>query len=214
VSSPAALRVPVQSRSLKTRATLLEAARKEFDGRGYAPTTAKSIAERAAVGTGTFYHYFPDKDAVLREIARERAQALLDQSRDLDLPASASADPTELARSARGRLGRLVDLWLDYHRRDHGLHSVMTERRLCDPELDTVVSASEREAVQRLSTSLARSGHDGDTEAAAFMMFSLVEGAVHAHVLGQALLPDVRFRDGLVEALLRVGLPSAFVLAP
>jgi AcrR family transcriptional regulator len=196
----------VQPRAQKTRASLLAAARREFSEHGYAMTTAKSIAERAAVGTGTFYHYFPDKDAVLREITAERVQSLLDEAVPLSAPPPATQQPTELLHDARQRLEKLVEIYVRYHRLERGLHAVLTERRLCDPELDGIMGASEREAVRRFAAALVRWGHDGDSEATAFMLFSLLEGAVHGHVLGQAMLPDERFSEGLVRAMLSIGL--------
>ena len=55
------LRTPTQARAHKTRAALVEAAQAEFAESGYAGTTAKSIAKRAGVSTGSFYQYFTDK---------------------------------------------------------------------------------------------------------------------------------------------------------
>jgi AcrR family transcriptional regulator len=204
----------VQNRSQRTRARVVEAARREFDERGYAVATARSIAERAGVGTGTFYHYFPDKDAVLRELARARAEAFLERTYDVDLPRDLPSDPAELAAVARTRLGKVVDVSIEVHRTERGLHSVMTERRLSDPELDAVVTQIEHEAVRRLARSLEATGHDGDARATAYMMFSLIEGAVHGHVLGSPMLSDERFREELVEALIRLGLPATLVLLP
>lgn len=202
--SDAALRVPVQSRSQKTRASVITAAMQEFSERGYAVTTAKSIAERAQVGTGTFYFYFPDKDAVLREIAAERVRWMLESSTAIAAPPSGE----DIASDARERLRRLTVLYLDYHRADRGLHAVITERRLCDPAVDAIMAASEREAVGRLSTVLARWGFEGAAEVPAYMMFSLLEGAVHGHVLSQPLLSDEAFIGGLVDGLLRIATPG------
>jgi AcrR family transcriptional regulator len=205
----AALRVPVQSRSHKTRAAVIAAAMQEFSERGYAISTAKSIAERAQVGTGTFYFYFPDKDAVLREIAAERVRWMLERSAAIAAPPSGEA----LASEARERLRRLTVLYLDYHRADRGLHAVITERRLCDSAIDAIMAESEREAVQRLSTVLERWGFEGEAEVPAYMMFSLLEGAVHGHVLSQPLLSDEAFVEGLVDGLLRLATPGPILPA-
>jgi AcrR family transcriptional regulator len=201
-----ALRVPVQTRSHKTRAALVRAASAEFSKNGYALTTAKSIAERARVGTGTFYHYFPDKDAALLEICAERSAYLLGESEVIAVaPRAPGATPLE---DARARLTKLVQVTLAYHRADRGLHSVISERRLCDSAMDSCVAESEREAVRRFASALLMWNHTGDREAVAFMMFSLLEGAVHAHVLSAPVLSDERFTRGLVEALLRIGMPE------
>jgi len=206
-----ALRIPLQSRSLKTRAALIRAAGKEFSRHGYAEATAKSIASAAKVGTGTFYHYFPDKDAALREICQARVAYLLDESAAMESAPSCEPTLAEFVRDGRSRLTRLVELYVEHHRADRGLHRVLTERRLCDPELDAIMVASEREAVRRFATVLALWGHDGDIETSAFMLFSLLEGAVHGHVLGAPVVSDDRFVRGLVEAMLRIALPSHFV---
>jgi AcrR family transcriptional regulator len=198
-----ALRVPVQSRSHKTRATVIAAAKQEFSERGYAVATAKSIAERAQVGVGTFYHYFPDKDAVLREIASERVRSMLERSAAIAAPPSGA----DRARDARERLRKLALLYLEYHREDRGLHAVISERRLCDPAVDAIMVESEREAVRRISAVLVLWGREGKVEVPAYMMFSLLEGAVHGHVLSQPLLSDASFVEGLAEGLLRIGLP-------
>ena len=203
-----ALRVPVQSRSQKTRAALIRTASREFSRHGYAEATAKSISLAANVGTGTFYHYFPDKDAVLREISRARVSYLLQQSAAIEGAPPCDLTPEELVRDGRSRLTRLVTLYVDYHRADRGLHRVLTERRLCDPELDAIMLASEKEAVRRFAAVLERWGNDGDRETTAFMLFSLLEGAVHGHVLGGPIVSDDRFVRGLVEAMLRIALPG------
>jgi AcrR family transcriptional regulator len=204
MSAAVPLRVPVQPRSQRTRAALVEAASREFSERGYASATAKSIAERARVGTGTFYHYFPDKDAVLHEIATERVAYLLRRSSPLASTPLPGDDPLA---AAAARLTEVVERSIEYHRSDRGLHTVIAERRLCDPALEAILAASEREAAQQFETSLSLSGYEGDTETAALMMFSLLEGAVHGHVLTQAVVSESRFVSGLVEALIRIGYP-------
>jgi AcrR family transcriptional regulator len=204
MSAALPLRVPVQPRSQRTRAALVEAASREFSERGYASATAKSIAERARVGTGTFYHYFPDKDAVLRELATERVAYLLRHSSPL---ASAPLPGDDPLAAAAARLTEVVERSVEYHRSDRGLHTVIAERRLCDSSLDAILVASEREAVAQFETSLSLSGYEGDAETAALMMFSLLEGAIHGHVLTQAVVSESRFVNGLVEALIRIGYP-------
>jgi AcrR family transcriptional regulator len=214
MSNPDTLRVPTQERSKRTRAALVRAARAEFARKGYALTTAKSIADRAHVGVGTFYHYFPDKDVVLREITGERVQWMRERTAALLGPVPATEDLAALATEGRRRLRSLVELFVDYHRTDKSLHTVITERRLCDPELDTLMVAGEREAVRSLREVMQQFGHDGDVEAAAFIAFSTLEGSVHGHVLGQPLVSDERFVSALVEALLRIGAPAGFFHVP
>jgi AcrR family transcriptional regulator len=208
-------RAPVQERALRTRRALLAAAEREFSERGYAATTAKTIAARAGAATGSFYQYFDSKDDVLRQIAGARHTLSVDS---LSLEgAPLPADGSELIEAMRQRLRAVVQGVMHLHAADPGLHAVLSERRNADPTLDAMVSAGERLLVERIATLLGRFGHpepaepraslEGDRLATAFVLFGAVEGAVHAHVLGRAVVDDARFERALVEALLRIALP-------
>ncbi|MFB3778312.1 MAG: TetR/AcrR family transcriptional regulator [Bryobacteraceae bacterium] len=53
----------MQKRSMATVESLLETAAQVFEERGYAACTTNHIAERDGVSIGTFYQYFPNKEA-------------------------------------------------------------------------------------------------------------------------------------------------------
>ena len=87
-SAPAAVpaAVPVAGRreanKAANRAAILDAARQAFTGAGYGATSVREIVRPTGLATGTFYNYFPDKEAVFRELvgeivaeARERVRA-------------------------------------------------------------------------------------------------------------------------------------------
>jgi AcrR family transcriptional regulator len=206
VTSETRVRVPSQDRALRTREALLRAGDREFSARGYAATTAKGIAERADVATGSFYQYFVSKDALLRELAAARLAsvgtrllAVLEREPD-------RADDLELL--TRTRMQQVVEVVLDLHREDPAMHAVLTERRHADRELDALWGAAERELVERLARLIGRSSSPGDPLARAFVLFGMVEGSVHAHVLGESIVSDERFVAALVDALSCVARPS------
>jgi AcrR family transcriptional regulator len=187
---------------------LLAAAEREFSERGYAATTAKTIADRAEVATGSFYQYFESKDALLRELATQRHARIAAQSLALVESAPRVAhDEVDLLEHARTRMRAVVGVVMGAHREDPGLHAVLTERRHADRELDAITSAGERELVERIAALLERWGATGDRLAKAFVLFGMIEGSVHAHVLGQPMVSDARFVGALVDALLRVAMP-------
>jgi len=201
----ASAREPVQSRAHKTRAALLTAAERDFDERGYAQTTTKSIAERAGVAAGSFYQYFKDKDAVLRELASARMSALRGRLQTIGLPTiDASRSAEEIERGARRALRELVDEVIAYHRQEAGLHAVLSERRSADPELDAMTSASEQTFVAGIEAALALLGFSGDRKATAFVIFGLIEGSVHSHVLGPRVVSDKRLIEALGNAVIAI----------
>jgi len=97
---------------------------------------------------------------------------------------------------------------MNAHRDDPGLHAVLTERRHADRELDAITGAGERHMVERIAALLERWGATGDMLAKAFVLFGMIEGSVHAHVLGQSVVSGPRFVGALVDALLQVALPT------
>jgi AcrR family transcriptional regulator len=197
--------MPVQLRSRRTREALVAAGEHEFSRRGYAAATSKSIAVRAGVATGSFYQYFPDKDALLREIARVRQERVAFEVLALvDVPAPSARNQAPSPVELETRLRKMVALVMRVHRDDPGLHAVLTERRHADPELHLLISEAERILCDRVAIMLGRWGYRGDRRAAAFVLMGMVEGAVHAHVLGQPMVSDARFTSALGDALLRV----------
>lgn len=201
-----AVRTPTQSRGKRTRQRLVLAAQQEFSARGYAQATAASIARRAGAATGTFYQYFSDKDAVLHELAADRTRAI--GERVVALLKRPEDRGVTRESEVRVRMGAVVEAVVDYHREDPGLHAVLTERRHADPALDSLTARSERALVAQIAELLAGFGHPGDREAMAFVLFGMVEGAVHAHVLGQPMVSDERFNRALVDAMVRVALAT------
>ena len=53
------------------RAAILAAGREQFAARGYDAVGVRDIVRGTALASGTFYNYFPDKDAVFRAIVEE-----------------------------------------------------------------------------------------------------------------------------------------------
>lgn len=200
-----AAREPVQSRAHKTRAALLAAAERDFEERGYAQTTTKSIAERAGVAAGSFYQYFTDKDAVLRELGVTRMAELRSRLLSIGLPSIDDARSIdEVERAARRALRAMLDEVLAYHRLEPGLHAVLSERRSADPQLDALTSESEHALVASIEHVLSHFGFNADRKATAFVIFGLIEGSVHSHVLGTRVVSDKRFTDALTHAVIAI----------
>jgi AcrR family transcriptional regulator len=81
------------------RAAILDAARGVFADLGYGAASVRDIVRGTDLATGTFYNYFPDKEAVFR--------ALLDES---------VTEARALARAARQAAGSLEEFVSDAYR--------------------------------------------------------------------------------------------------
>lgn len=83
----------------ETRRRIFEAAIELFRSKGFEATTVDEITEKADVGRGTFFNYFPKKESVLAYLSEER------------LAVAEENASTLLAASAPAR-EKLVDLFL------------------------------------------------------------------------------------------------------
>lgn len=77
------------------RSEILEAAKRIFIDHGYYGATVRKIAEQVGVSSTAIYVHFPDKRAMLNEIAAQVIGALLDESRDI------ASDPVDAATRVR-----------------------------------------------------------------------------------------------------------------
>jgi AcrR family transcriptional regulator len=71
-----ARRTPKQARAQVTIDAILEATAQIVEKEGEAAFTTNRVAERAGVSIGSLYQYFPDKRAILREMAKRETNAL------------------------------------------------------------------------------------------------------------------------------------------
>ncbi len=62
-----------EKKKLRNRKRILEVAMDFFNRQGFRKTTISQIAQKAEVGTGTVYNYFPSKEHILSAFVREQA---------------------------------------------------------------------------------------------------------------------------------------------
>src|SRR5256885_10000810 len=61
-----------ERRKEETRTQIFQAAMKLFEKKGIFGTTVEEITEAADVGKGTFFNYFPSKEAILSALAERQ----------------------------------------------------------------------------------------------------------------------------------------------
>jgi AcrR family transcriptional regulator len=84
-----------QKRREQTAHDLLEAARHVLSTRGYHATKVVDIAQAAKVGVGTFYLYYPTKEAIFLELVEDTVRKLRTV---LDARRAGVTDPAESSR--------------------------------------------------------------------------------------------------------------------
>lgn len=67
---------PLTKRGRRTRALLIDAAEQVFGAQGFERASIADITRLAGVAQGTFYIYFPDKEAILLHLVTELADKL------------------------------------------------------------------------------------------------------------------------------------------
>jgi AcrR family transcriptional regulator len=169
---------PKQERAIRKRNALLAAAFDEFSSQGFEATTAKSVADRAGVATGTFYQYFHNKNDVLLEVTRLRFAQLQEH---LQVPELRLGVMSTSGVSIRDVFRQALGFLYDFHQQESGLHEVLEYRRRVDPALAELMDNGEAVLMERVRAFVARYVRD-DVETTAFCVFSMAEGMVHRHV--------------------------------
>ena len=88
---------PVQARTLKTRAKLIDAAKAVVAISGYEGLRVEEVVSRAGVAKGTFYAHFRDKDALMDQLLGAEMDAILDALDNGPVPETPEAIATALA---------------------------------------------------------------------------------------------------------------------
>jgi AcrR family transcriptional regulator len=111
---------PLQARSRTTYESLLDAAARLLEQRGYAALTTNHVADAAGVAIGSLYEYFPSKEVIVAEVVRrtmaEVAQEVGESFRSaieqhFELGLSTWVNTCFQAVSRRAKLMRV--LWMD-----------------------------------------------------------------------------------------------------
>ena len=168
---------PQQARAIQKRQSLLDCARMEFEEKGFEKATARTIAERAGVATGTFYQYFSNKDELLRELTDQR---FAEHFANIEVPSV--RDVQAMARdNLRPLFQQVLEYLYAFHAEEKGFHSVLDQRRGADPLLDNRIREHESVLLARTEQVIRRAGVR-PAEPVAYCVFSMAEGLVHRHV--------------------------------
>jgi AcrR family transcriptional regulator len=201
---PPSRRRPPQARTRRTRAAVVEAARRLFEQRGYAATTIEAISEASDTPQATVYRLFGSKLGILKAVldvaiaGDHEDVAMLDRPRVQDL--LATPDPHEL-------LGRFATLLHDLMARTAPVHRLLADAARSDPEAAAMldeVSRQRHEGQRHVARALARAGalRDGLRERdAADVVHALASPEVYGLLVLDRGWSGARYERWLAETL-------------
>ncbi|MFO7280804.1 MAG: helix-turn-helix domain-containing protein [Thermoanaerobacterales bacterium] len=201
---PPSRRRPPQARTRRTRAAVVEAARRLFEERGYAATTIEAISEASDTPQATVYRLFGSKLGILKAVldvaiaGDHEDVAMLDRPRVQDL--LATPDPHEL-------LGRFATLLRDLMARTAPVHRLLADAARSDPEAAAMldeVSRQRHEGQRHVARALARAGalRDGLRERdAADVVHALASPEVYGLLVLDRGWSGARYERWLAETL-------------
>jgi AcrR family transcriptional regulator len=137
----------------RNREALIAAARRLFAERGFAQTTIAEIAEAADLGFGTFYRYFPDKEAVL-EAVFDDVQGELDAALEPHQAEVGAADALQgltarFARTVRRNRDVLGLMWHAATGRIGNRRPLQFERELQEKSLPALLASAITRIIER-----------------------------------------------------------------
>ncbi len=137
----------VTAKGLRTRDELRGAARRVFERDGYLETRVADIAAEAGLAHGSFYTYFPSKQAVFLDVVRDVGRQIGDAV--APSPADAGLDAYEaLARSNRR--------YLDVYRANSVIWALVEQVATVDPAIHRIRLLGRRRHVERVAKTIRR----------------------------------------------------------
>ncbi|MEI9896509.1 MAG: TetR/AcrR family transcriptional regulator [Chthoniobacter sp.] len=118
----------LETRKDSKRALILGAARRRFCRFGIRATTMQEIARDTDIAVGTIYHFFPDKDALIRAWVTEHCQQMHDEMADVLRQSITAEDKLKQFLTLRFRVERAM-------REEPAMHEVAKAVRRLMPEM-------------------------------------------------------------------------------
>lgn len=185
---------PVQKRAQLKRQLLIDAARDSFAEDGYEYTTAKRIAARAGVATGTFYQHFDNKDDALCILAERWFEALDTRIERAAPLGTDSAGGDTQAGATKALFARTLALLFETHEQGPELHQIFEQRRGLYAQLDAIMQRGEA-LMHGHVLRYVQSFNVRDPQTTAFTLYAMAEGLVHQFVFSETTLD----RDRVIE---------------
>jgi AcrR family transcriptional regulator len=150
--------VPRSRKGERTRARLVEAAKRVFEQDGFLDARIVDIAETAHLAPGSFYHYFESKEQIFREVAQAQEERLTAPPDEDD----AEEDPGD---SAFERIRRANRRYLRRYRDEAALMGVIEQVSRYDNQVNAARTATMKHFVERAERAIVRLQREGRVDA-------------------------------------------------
>jgi AcrR family transcriptional regulator len=150
-------RKPLSRKGARTRARLVEAAKKVFERDGFLDARIVDIAETADLAPGSFYHYFVSKEEIFREVAES-------QEERLTAPPEHEG-PTPNDESPTDRIRRANRLYLERYRDEAPLMGVIEQVSRYDEHVNAARMSTMKHFVERAERAIRRMQREGHVDA-------------------------------------------------
>jgi AcrR family transcriptional regulator len=147
-----------QARTRRTRASVVEAARRLFEERGYAATTIEVISERSDTPQATIYRLFASKLGILKAVIDV---AIVGDDEDVAMADRPPVQELLADPDPEQRLDCFAALLRDLMARTAPVHRLLADAARSDPEAAALlaeISRQRQEGQRRVARSLARAG--------------------------------------------------------
>ena len=178
---------PTTARGAQTRARIVAAAREVFEELGFLDTRVAHIARRAGVAYGSFYTYFPSKEAVFIEVADD----LFEEMTRHDLLPPAGPRPA-------ARVRRANRAYYEAYRRNARLMAIIEQVATFHTEFRELRSKHRAEFVGRSAAAIERWQKAGlvhadlDPEMTARALAAMIDNSLYLWLVQGEDTPDTR----------------------
>lgn len=166
---------PVQQRAIAMVDAILDASARILVADGYAGLNTNAVARQAGVSIGSFYQYFPSKEALLVSLQERHA-------REMSGALGALLDDTDGA-SLHAAIVRLVRAAVAAHEVAPALHRVLEKQLPFFEENTDLVGRDVHRYILALLTKYRAEVAHPNLELATWMTMRMTEALVHAAVL-------------------------------
>jgi AcrR family transcriptional regulator len=147
-----------QARTRRTKASVVDAARRLFEERGYAATTIEAISEGSDTPQATIYRLFASKLGILKAVIDV---AIVGDDEDVAMADRPQVQELLADPDARQLLAQFAALLRDLMARTAPVHRLLADAARSDPDAASLLAENSRQrqqGQQRIARSLARSG--------------------------------------------------------